>query len=196
MKMTLVNNFYSWVKTVLLSNGNNHLMYTQDAMSTGQNNRLVYVMGELKTTKENLLEKIVVYNYSYGQNLQTIGLGYFKNNQYNISPQSSYSGLTYFKIGSGTTEVTKNDYNLEQLIEENVFIEFQGMHTIKELTFSLTVTNNNAEEISISELGLFKTFSDQYSSGGEEVLLGRCVLASPVIIPAQETRIFQVTIEI
>jgi hypothetical protein len=191
MKMTLLNNFYAWASTILLSNGNNHLSYFTGAnTNNGDIASTSRVIGNLFNILGEKINYIYI-NHAYGtfdENLNATSLGFFSNN----SSQDGYN-YSYFQIGSSNKEIDLGDIQLDSPIVEGVNYSLQAMHSEEGLFFTLTVTNANEAEIQIGEIGLYKSL---YQDKGEKCLLGRCVLETPINLPTNQSIVFEIFLSI
>lgn len=126
-----------------------------------------------------------------------------------ISPFTNYSG-DYFKvkpfdntegiwIGSGNTPATENDYFLETPITSGCTgstskqtIYDAETNTVK-TRLVVTITNNGSSDVTINEIcktDIFPTANAKGANtnqGNKGVMVDRCVLESPVTIPAGES---------
>lgn len=103
-------------------------------------------------------------------------------------------------VGSGATEPTVNDYNLESQISNAQIVVnslvFSAPETNKE-AYTLTATITASADITIREVGLFKPI--HYSNSGDyskDVLMARNVLSTPISIAsgASQTIAFEFAI--
>ena len=109
------------------------------------------------------------------------------------SATNSESSGIMLLVGSGTTEPTINDYNLESIITtlsySNPTRNYDANGNMK---YACSYLNNTADNITISEFGVFlkSTAFTTYSSDSTKngiALIGRSLLDEPVIlVPSQE----------
>lgn len=190
MKMTLVNNFYSWAKTILMSNAQPHNTYVYNESSGNNDSSYSHVvMGTLiSTTGDRILQFLTQHSHSdSAENSNAISLGYFNN-----STASGYD-YTYFKVGNNNEETTTDMIELNSIINENIVYNVSAAHTSETLIFNLSIGNVGTEEIIIGEIGLYKDLTD---SAHYNVLLGRAVFSTPLIIEAGKSRTVQITADI
>lgn len=131
------------------------------------------------------------------------GLGTVMGNVYCRTQQAVLSGsstsLNYPGIwfGSGSTPPTKDDYNLETVIQSGLEIT-QGAYRINHgddgkhtYTKEAVLRNTTESEIVIREIGLFgqPVTGSNAPFANHLVLLRRDVLANPVTIPAGESKL-------
>lgn len=129
---------------------------------------------------------------------------------FNITPLGDYSLETFYAgnyvfLGSGTTESTADDYTLESPYAYSD----SGLHVISitqaykpeyktNRVYTITVRNNSAEDITVSEMGWFCAMSfnggTQSDSDYYRVMLARDVIESATIKPG-EVRAFPMSIE-
>lgn len=124
-----------------------------------------------------------------------------------ISKYTQFSGMSVadqFLFGDGTTPPTPNDYKMESgLSETNLAISVQYQTTtdgnINKHVANITITNNNATDITITEIGHFtsKVYKSNGNSGSSAyALLDRTLLDKPLIIPAEGIGKIKYTIEV
>ncbi len=109
-----------------------------------------------------------------------------------MATNSGTLGTTFMKIGTGTTEPTESDYNLE-VENTNVTCAIVSCGTSDKLTKIYTATFSNATEndVVITEIGLFGCFSTYDDDMGDiplNFLLDRTILNTPITIPAGEIK--------
>lgn len=107
------------------------------------------------------------------------------------------SGGIALYLGKGTTKPTENDYTLEDPISVSdlpITIGHVDMQTAidKFMIVSITVENVTAENITVSEMGLFAA---AHYSGNTVLMIAREVLDSPVVIEPGVARTFTMTIK-
>lgn len=111
--------------------------------------------------------------------------GFPRSNPFSETGNSvSYMGV---KVGTGTTEATEDDYELENVNSDITVDDLQQTVTSKILKqYIMTLTNTTESDIDISEVGLYVRAYSQYHSGWNTLtfLLDRTVLSSSITIPA------------
>ena len=188
MQMTLMNNFYSWAKTILFSNAQPHNTYvSSESSGNGDSSYSHIVMGTLiSTTGDRILQFLTQHSYSEsGENSNAISLGYFNN-----SAVSGYD-YTYFKVGSNNEETTTDMIELNSIINENIVYNISATHTSENLVFNLSIDNVGTEEMIIGEIGLYKSLTGEAMYN---VLLGRAVFTTPIIIMPGKSRTIQINV--
>lgn len=129
---------------------------------------------------------------------------------FNITPLGDYSLETFYAgnyvfLGSGTTEPTEDDYTLESPYAYSD----SGLHVTSitqaykpdyktNRVYTITVRNNSAEDITVSEMGWFCAMSFNGGTHSDSdyyrVMLARDVI-EPVTIKPGEVRAFPMSIE-
>lgn len=97
-------------------------------------------------------------------------------------------------FGSGTTPPQKTDYKLENHITTG--LTYSGKNTNKAdgvVNWVQTVQNTSTAQITITEVGLFSTYTN--SDGYIGFLLTRTVLDTPVVLQPNEVKTFTITID-
>lgn len=99
------------------------------------------------------------------------------------------NNTVYITVGTGTTEATRSDYNLE-IPNEDITISAatQGVksdYSGKVYIFSLY--NPTSNDITVTEIGLIGIVT-KWSNTIVRILLDRTVLDTPIIIPAGESK--------
>lgn len=161
---------------------------------------------------------------NYWKAIQSLGRiygssGNFSSGMVNISGDSVPNLLTYVGgsssaglwqirtnkmgvlVGSGTTEPTAEDYRLENDVTSsfsNVSVSDSLNATENGLSQVFTVGGDNlsGDEITITEVGITKTYSGQNEvsdSSTQVVLFARIVLDTPVVVPNNGS--FQIPIQ-
>lgn len=94
---------------------------------------------------------------------------------------------TYIKSGTGTTEATENDYELEVeatgLTCDSVVTAISANDT---KTYTATFSNSTANDITVAEIGFF--CCSYTGNNYDNFLLDRIVLDTPITIPAGESK--------
>lgn len=117
---------------------------------------------------------------------------------YNTKDDTDWTlGYSYMALGTGDTPPTVEDYKLSgELITS---LTYQGRTTLNDnnsLTYSILVTNNTEQPVTIKEVCLaLGTASVNSSSSGAAALLTRDVLATPVTLNVGDSKIFSITID-
>lgn len=108
-----------------------------------------------------------------------------------VSIASSDTRFTYFRVGTGTTNPTPSDYDLENvntdIVCTTVNTSFSDSTNTK--VYNVTFSNSTASDITLTEIGMYGKMP-YYSNGyrTDYVMLDRTVLNAPVTIPAGESR--------
>lgn len=110
-----------------------------------------------------------------------------------------------FKVGSGDTTPTENDYTLESLIttvaqNNATFVNVADDDGDPCTIWQLTVTNTDASDITVKEVGFFQTLScvttQGSSSGSAAFMLDRTVLSTPVTIAPGTSKIINYMLKV
>ena len=115
-------------------------------------------------------------------------------NAMNHMSQNSSNNNLYLKIGEGTIQPTKNDFQLNHVNTDvscdSVVVGNSANYT---KTYTATFSNPTNADITINEVGLYIRFMYyRYDSIGstkyDDFLLDRTVLSTPITIPAGESK--------
>lgn len=99
------------------------------------------------------------------------------------------NATTYIQCGTGTTAATEDDYVLESVaigLECNSAITAVGSNYSK--TYTAIFSNPTNADIIVKEIGFFTTYPTNGGSNADWYLLDRTVLATPITIPAGESK--------
>lgn len=188
MNLTLTNNFYTWMRSVLLQTNTSIGTTTTGVSGHGSGNEKP--VGVIKNT-----DGVEQTGISIGNNAgRTTSLNSWS------SGSTTTEGNTYFEIGSNNVEPTADDYCLSSYTlgtDYSATWRAIGNATMvndkAQLAFSISVTAIN--DIAVGEVGMFK-----YIRGTGNVpayfLLGRATFDEPISLASGESVTFQVTIEI
>ena len=117
----------------------------------------------------------------------------FYNTADNTSWPASYS---YMVLGTGDTPPTVEDYKLSgELITS---LTYQGQPTLNDnnsLTYSILVTNNTEQPVTIKEVCLAIGTEPIANNSGAAALLTRDVLPNPVTLNVGDSKTFSITID-
>lgn len=115
--------------------------------------------------------------------------------QNNVDSSSSNSVGSYPRVffGTGNTAATIDDYKFVGDVVQNITYSYTNNSTYEDdgssstISFNYTVTNNNATEITIGEIGIFAeavwmTAANKYTH--HHYMYERTALESPITIPA------------
>lgn len=200
MNLVLTNNFYTWMRTMLLQASTEIKEETTHASAGG----VRPAVGKLVNTNGAEETKIVcATTYDYPRTDYSSSL-----NAWSSGMVGTYSNThTYFNIGNDNTPAGTEDYRLGSayVLNTDYTAVWRATGNAKEvngkglLTFNLSVTAINP--ISIGEIGMFKTLMRNYSNSGGtanqyEALFGRATLDTPIELVSGESATFQVTVEI
>ena len=104
--------------------------------------------------------------------------------------------LTYAVIGSGTTEATENDYNLENGIYNDLVISTTNSKNTEDLKIITTISNTGDSDITINEIGLvMRYYQSSYrwnNTSIMKILLTRTVLPNSIILAAGNTMAIEI----
>lgn len=185
-EMVLTNNFYTYVRSVILSSSNN--LGALSASSTGW----IGVVNLLGTLKDKDGSNISQTNVKTSTSLNTYNLASLSHFNYtgtNMSP-------SYFEVGSGNTPASVLDFKLERPITDVAL----SYNTISEYSnnrgkLSVLVSIVASADITIKEIGWYKTVASSASNPtAKYILIGRCVLDTPIILSAGESTMVTVSI--
>lgn len=120
----------------------------------------------------------------------------------NFYPHTSYGDG--FRVGTGTTQPTEQDYSLESVITSGLSGSVTGSSNRNadgniDTTFQITLSNTSSAAITVGEIGYYGKQSCYATEGGASsslfVMYHRAVLNSPVTINPGESAIinFHVT---
>src|SRR5574344_1924635 len=108
-----------------------------------------------------------------------------KDNEYYApgGPITNATGI-YILAGSGTTDPTKNDYTLENVVPLTHMNGSVTASSTSFLTVFRTLKNDSTEPVTISEVGLFCNIARDANAGARAVtLFAREVLTSSFALP-------------
>lgn len=191
MQLTLNENFYTWVRTVLFGNNIANGVEALDSVSYGTRP----VLGVLKNTSGEEIPTID-FSYSTTAGVGNCTLGFFKK-------ENTVTNLldvpVTFLVGSNNEASQSTDYQLKSPIETGIIINGSVLHTAKYLCYSLTLVNTSTEEKTVGEIGLYKNLriiGSNTLSSYKNVLLGRAILDTPEIIAPQASKAYQIILEL
>lgn len=107
-------------------------------------------------------------------------------------------------LGTGTTEPTEDDYRLENIITSGLTGSFTTNSGVEDGSpygdINLTLQNTSNAAITITEIGIIRSYNDATSFGAtsgssHRYLMDRTVLAEPVTIAAGATAIITYTLK-
>ena len=160
---------------------------------------------------ENLLAAMLASSSSKFGSLPVVsvdGLTKFLNNTFSNFPYSRITDLTTSKtaagisVGTGSTEPTKMDINLEETIERGVTLTLVSTSTGCDapgspfVEYTITVTNTGSDPITICEIGYKQTLNGAVFPGDTQnssavCLLDRTVLSYPITIQAGDAGVIK-----
>lgn len=117
----------------------------------------------------------------------------FYNTTNNTNWPTSYP---YMVLGTGNVTPTIDDYKLSGELVTG--LTSQGLPTLNDnnsLTYSILVTNNTEQPVTIKEVCLAIGTADESVSAGGAALLTRDVLATPVTLNTGDSKTFSITID-
>ena len=111
----------------------------------------------------------------------------FINSLNHMATVAGSDATTYIKCGTGTTEATENDYQLEAdatgLTCDSVATAISANDT---KTYTATFSNSTANAITVAEMGFFCcSYTGNYY---DNFLLDHIILDTPITIPAGESK--------
>lgn len=110
-----------------------------------------------------------------------------------FDPSFGYNlACTFLGYGSGDTEPTADDYNLESVISTLTGSGATQVITATGKQYTQVVTNETADTITVKEIGLYALFWSAEIPGLRPALLYREVLDAPVTLQPGQTNTFTV----
>lgn len=108
-----------------------------------------------------------------------------------VNVGSSDTRFIYFRVGTGTTNPTPSDYDLENVNTDIgcTIVNTSFSDNTNTKVYNVTFSNPTANDITINEIGMYGKmpyYNNGYKTG--YVMLDRTVLNEPVTIPAGESR--------
>lgn len=195
MQMILTNNFYSWVRMIILQSNTNITSSTSTASGTNSAQATIHTITPL--IDKTGVERTSIYLWRSDEYQDWSSL----NSWVSGTKPSSYQTYTYFSIGTREETAKETDYSLQEDYVQGVDYSAiwravsnpqKTKNNTGILTFSITITAIN--DISISEIGMFKQLEDTNMSYNH-FLLGRAVF-NKITVPSGESRTFQLSIEL
>lgn len=189
MNLVLTENFYTWMRTVLL--GNNTTISASTTSTNGWASAGKYI-GSMKNILGN-------EQTSFPGSSTYLG----KNATLNYWQSGTWWG-TYFCIGNDNTPATENDYKLsddyvfgtDYTIDHKVATDYPIVVNGKAVLL-FNVTFNAKTDITIGEIGMVKQImASNVRSDDHLFLFGRIAFGTPIELGAGESGTFQVSIEI
>lgn len=201
MNMMLTNNFYTYVKTILLTTESTWKSSLTSTSSNGTKIPLGIIMDINGTVKEKMVLGSGQYDYPHDAG---ISLNHWSNGE----EGAPFNQYTFFRPGNGTKDLSLEDFNVEGdyilnthysakwSTNGDAFINHNGKGQL-----DFTVTFTAIEDIFISEVGLFKTIATSLSNTtpsftGFSSLFGRVLLDKTISLHPGESVTFQITIEL
>ncbi len=211
--MVLTDNFRIFLSSILLSNTVANGVICSDGTAarrgwygSGSAGDSVVAFEKITDTNNNKINCGIcgAMGGSNGYYGQQASLNKFDPDN-NLVQATEYKGDTFFRVGTGTTPAAESDYNLENEISaDNLRIRLSSVHFAESgkgvLRYYLTFTNQSQNELTISEIGMFKWLNlFNYSTNLKSeysVLFGRQVLTSPIVLLPGEMKMFALEIKI
>ena len=188
MQLTLVENFYSWARTILFGNTKENGENLSETPNTGGNRPVVGILKDITGEVVLTLPFFTTSNYSTWDGFNLVTLGYLSKED---------SGSTIFRAGTDNSISQKEDYELKGKIETGLSYSGSVNHSNTGLTYVLVIYNNSEENKEISEIGFYKkvrTGSDP--AVYKTFLLGRATLDTPEVIAPQTSKTYQITLKL
>lgn len=188
MQLTLVENFYSWARTVLFGNVNNNGENISETPNTSGNRPVIGILKDITGETILTLPFLAPSSYTYWDGFNVVTLGYLSKEN---------SGSIIFRAGTDNSISQKEDYELKSKIETGLTYSGSVSHSNSGLTYVLIIFNNSEENKEISEIGFYKkvrTGSDP--AVYKTFLLGRATLDTPEVIAPQTSKTYQITLEL
>lgn len=140
-----------------------------------------------------------LYSYllSYPKAIASTTIALLPSKFYNTAENASWgTAYSYMVLGTGDTPPTVEDYKLSgELITS---LTYQGQPTLNDnnsLTYSILVTNNTEQPVTIKEVCLAIGTGNTSQSAGAAALLTRDVLPNPVTLNVGDSKTFSITID-
>lgn len=188
MTLTLLENFYSWARTVLFGNVNNNGENSSETHYTGGNRPVVGVLKDITGETVLTLPFLTSTQYSSWDGFNLVTLGYLSKEN---------SGSTIFRAGTDNSISQKEDYELKGKIETGLDYSVSVSHSNSGLTYVLIIYNNSEENKEISEIGFYKKVQmSNDPSTYKTFLLGRATLDTPEVIAPLTSKTYQITLEL
>ena len=140
IQLQFVDNFYKYIAPVLLSNSNNN----GSSSSTGDQNYVILFNNIINTSGTIVSSPIDI------------------THQYNATGYGKFNYMS-FAFGSGTKQVSGDDYELQTKISSGLTTSFAGQHFVDNenyqavLEFTITISNTTQNSMAINEIGLYKS---------------------------------------
>lgn len=184
MTLTLLDNFYTWARTILLGNTTENGKFSSD---TAEDIGLRYCMGTLKTTDGEERNKFYLTTGT-ASFTHSSSLGYLTKQRDACS--------VFVKVGSDNNETVLSDYELKGVIDDGIKIYFSISHTDTSYLVIINILNISTEEQNIGEIGLYKGLPFYATTGDliKPVLLARATLDSVENLAPQSSKTYQLTI--
>jgi hypothetical protein len=190
MNLTLTNNFYTWMRTILL----------QTYVNISSGTTTAYGHSSTTETPVGVIKDIEGVEHTYISVGGTSYIPYTATLNAWSSGSTTVDGYTYFGIGGNNTEPTADDYCLSsytlgtdysaswRALNNPIMVNDKG-----QLAFSISITAIN--DMVVGEVGMFK-FIRGDGNRPTSFLLGRAALGTPISLSAGESATFQITIEL
>ena len=188
MELVLTENFYTWMRNVLLNTSGSISSSTTNTNGLINN---ITVVGSLKDVSETEHSKLYVNSSSLPR---FVTLNAWTND-------GSGANTIRFSIGNDNTEADINDYQLkgdyiagtDYEISQRALTNVQMINGRAVLNFSVSFTAKN--DITIGEIGMIKDMPVT-SSVFASFLFGRVALEKSVTLSRGESATFQISVEI
>ena len=165
-----------------------------------KNSILLRSLTILGASTDSIWDSLIAWNgnalslkndYSYfvaSRNIYNYMASHIKKSQSEIPSDGYNSSFSSYGVcfGNGKTPATENDYCMEgDLLKDYGYSQIYSK-TKDSVTFVYTITNNESEPFTISEIGLvdyaYRNYGYTYYYSG--ILVERTILESPITIPA------------
>ena len=130
------------------------------------------------------------------------GFPYSVSNNVSINNTSSSTGI---RLGSGNTQASEDDYNLDSRITSGLTASSPVVtYGVDEngnpyKVFLFTLTNSTNSDITVAEIGYFQQLYTSSSQGAisstATIMLDRTVLSTPVTVPANDSAVIKYTLK-
>ena len=174
------------INTIIDALGINYIYFA------GMSNEIKTTAGNLTTYDTNtcgspILDNAATLNY----------ISYFLYNGTSTTPANGSNIIKmYFACGDGDTPPTASDYKLSGNLITDLTNQVQlTTANNNSITFSIVVTNNTENPITIKEVGICLGYNYAPGQSYCAVLLTRDVLSTPVTLNTGDSKTFSITID-
>ena len=140
---------------------------------------------------------LYTYLNSLPKTISTATIALLPSGFYNKSINTNWApAYSYMVLGTGDTPPTVEDYKLSgELITSLIYKGQPTLNDNNSLTYSILVTNNTEQPVTIKEVCLAIGYGTTTSTNGAAALLTRDVLPNPVTLNVGDSKTFSITID-